>query len=350
MNAWSAVEIAAEALDRLLPLVVLLDPVRVALGLAQRLLDVVLDPLGRDRPRPDQGLEDEVALHVVGGAGVGAQVVGELEPAADVLAPLVRHRGQRADPGADIGRALGVVGHRGQQVQREALGALGVAGVEALDVDAEARRVAAHVVEREQPDVAVERGVLDALGHDRRRGLLEAGDEARWRFALEQQARRDRGVHAGGLDRCAVRVADAAATGIDVRPVHGERRQACSTAFFGAPPPYLSGASPKFSRSSRSTSCANGPRTCSSFASCATSPNERAVARHLLPQRRQRRLAGRIDEQRAHVVEELVADRAAHRPVAQPLAGVEDLLDPDPVDPAIPQPRQIAAGSASPSG
>ena len=69
---------------------------------------------------------------------------------------------------------------------------------------------------------------------------------------------------------------------------------------------------------------------------------ERArVARHLLPQRGQRSLAGRVDEQRAHVVEELVADRARHRPVAQLLAGVEDLLDPHALDAA----RAAAPGS-----
>ena len=45
------------------------------------------------------------------------------------------------------------------------------------------------------------------------------------------------------------------------------------------------------------------------------------VARDALPQRGQRRLAGRVDEQRADVVEELVADGARDRPVAQLLVG-----------------------------
>ena len=42
---------------------------------------------------------------------------------------------------------------------------------------APAARVAAHLVEREQAQVAVEGGVLDALGHHRAGRLLEAGDE-----------------------------------------------------------------------------------------------------------------------------------------------------------------------------
>ena len=53
-------------------------------------------------------------------------------------------------------------------------------------------------------------------------------------------------------------------------------------------------------------------------------------------------LGGRVDEERRGVVEELVADRALHGPVAQGLAGVEDLLDPDVLDPAL---AQALAGS-----
>ena len=56
------------------------------------------------------------------------------------------------------------------------------------------------------------------------------------------------------------------------------------------------------------------------------------VAGDLLPQRGQRRLAGGVDEQRGDVVEELVADGARDRPVAQLLAGVEDLLHPHVLD------------------
>ena len=54
---------------------------------------------------------------------------------------------------------------------------VGVRRVEGVDRQAEAVGVAADLVERQQPQVAVERGVLDALRVDRRRRLLEAGDE-----------------------------------------------------------------------------------------------------------------------------------------------------------------------------
>ena len=53
-------------------------------------------------------------------------------------------------------------------------------------------------------------------------------------------------------------------------------------------------------------------------------------------------LGGRVDEERRGVVEELVADRALHGPVAQGLAGVEDLLDPDVLGPALAQALEVA--------
>src|SRR5437764_288074 len=57
-----------------------------------------------------------------------------------------------------------------------------------------------------------------------------------------------------------------------------------------------------------------------------------AVARKLVPERGQRRLARRVDEERREVVQHLVADRPFDRPIAQLLAGVEDLLDPGVLD------------------
>jgi hypothetical protein len=72
------------------------------------------------------------------------------------------------------------------------------------------------------------------------------------------------------------------------------------------------------------------------------------VARDLLPQRGQRRFCGRVDEQRTDVVEELVADRPTHRPVAQSLRRVEDLLDPHAGHAALAQMAQIAIGVGEP--
>ena len=66
------------------------------------------------------------------------------------------------------------------------------------------------------------------------------------------------------------------------------------------------------------------------------------VAGELGPQRGQLRLARGIDEERREVVEELVADRAGHGPVAQPLAGVEDLLHPHALHAGVAQPGEVA--------
>ena len=78
---------------------------------------------------------------------------------------------------------------------------------------------------------------------------------------------------------------------------------------------------------------------------------ERArLARRLRVPARQRLLAGRIDEERRHVVRELVAGRALDRPVAQPLARLEDLLDPDVLDAFVAQPLEVAARVGEPVG
>ena len=107
-----------EALHALLPGVVLVDPVRVALGLAQRLLDVAREPIGRDRPHADEGLEDEVALLAVRRPVVD-ELVGELIPAPHARRPALGHRAQRADPCTGVARALRVVRLRDEQVLRE---------------------------------------------------------------------------------------------------------------------------------------------------------------------------------------------------------------------------------------
>ena len=59
---------AREPLDRGLVRLVRLDPGRVHLGLAQRLLEVGLEPLDGDRPHAEQRLEDEQLLDGVGRA------------------------------------------------------------------------------------------------------------------------------------------------------------------------------------------------------------------------------------------------------------------------------------------
>ena len=64
-------------------------------------------------------------------------------------------------------------------------------------------------------------------------------------------------------------------------------------------------------------------------------------ARELAIERCQRLPRPRIDEQRRHVVYELVAGRPLDGPVAQLLAGLEDLLDPDVLDARLTQPLQV---------
>ncbi len=295
------------------------DPVRRPLRLAQRLLEVPLQPLGLQRPGAHERLEDQNLLDGVRHA-VLPQRRAQLAPRAHGRDPLVRQLGQRAEPRADVARPLRVVRLAAEQVAREALRALGVAGVERLDGDPEAARVAADVVEREQPQVAVEGGVLDALGHDRRRRLLEAGDEVVRRRAepLDQPglAQRPQVLARGQV--------------ADVGPVDGQGgdRRLQSLDLRPLPPQPV-----EVGRERRRGLL--GLRLRRPFA------EGPLVASQLRPQRRQRRLARRVDEQRRDVVEELVADRPLDRPVAQVLAGVEDLLDPDVRGAAVAQPLQV---------
>ncbi len=65
------------------------------------------------------------------------------------------------------------------------------------------------------------------------------------------------------------------------------------------------------------------------------------VAGELLVERRERVLCLRVDTEREHVVQELVAGRSLDRPLAQLFAGLEDLLDPHVLDTRIAQPLEI---------
>ena len=112
-----------------------------------------------------------------------------------------------------------------QHCVREARAALGVGGVKRVDRDPEAAGVAADVVESQQPPVAVEGGVLDALCDHRRARLLKAGHELSRRLAFEQQPPGDAAGHPGAVDRRAVLVGDRARLRIDVGPVDRHRRE-----------------------------------------------------------------------------------------------------------------------------
>jgi hypothetical protein len=189
-----------------------------------------------------------------------------------------------------------------------------------MPVDPEPARVPADVVQRQQPRVAIERRVLDALGHDRGRRLLEAGDELR----------------RGGCDPLGearlLQDLDVLGRGpvADVRAVDGQRGERALQVPHLRPEP----AQPVGLGGERR----RGLLELRVGGHLAESP---AVAGDLLPQRGQRRLARRVDVQRGDVVEELVADRPLDRPVAELLTGIEDLLDPDVLRAALAQPLEV---------
>ena len=110
-------------------------------------------------------------------------------------------------------------------MQREPLAALRVGGVELVDAQAEAAGVPAHLVQRGEAEVAVERGVLDALRHHRPGRLLEADDELVVARLLQEEdaAQLLRDVRAADL--LAVCLVDRALVGPDVGAVDVERRE-----------------------------------------------------------------------------------------------------------------------------
>ena len=170
--------------------------------------------------------------------------------------------------------------------------------------DPEAARVAADLVEREQPEVAVERGVLDALRRHRRRGLLEARDELVAAALVEQQRARS-------ARRCPPRATAPrrrrrrARPRLDVGPVDRQRGERVRR----APRIVEQRAQPlDLARERRRRLLELAPR--------ARPPRTAALAGQLGVQRGQRVLAGRVDEQRRDVVEELVAD-GARRPASR---------------------------------
>jgi hypothetical protein len=75
-----------------------------------------------------------------------------------------------------------------------------------------------------------------------------------------------------------------------------------------------------------------------------------ALAGQLSVELVERLLGIRVHEQRRRVVEELVAGRSVHRPLAERLAGLEDLLDPDVLGAPVAQPAQVARGEGEPVG
>ena len=168
-----------------------------------------------------------------------------------------------------------------------------------------APRVAAHLVQRRQARVAVERRVLHALRHHRAGRLLEAHRERRL-------------VLVGGVDQ---RASSPAPAGRPPPPPAGRARRSrrrpaprrCGTPGSAA----TASAIPGSSTSSRSRCTSGWKVVCASitFASRASSSNVAPLPGDLRVQGGQRPLARRVDEQAGGVGHELVAHRALDRPV-----------------------------------
>ena len=97
---------------------------------------------------------------------------GEEVKTFDRFAPSLWHLREQPDSKACILGTLGVVRGRGQQRQRTLSGSLDARCVKLLE-RAGAVGIGPDLVERDQTGVAIEGGVLDALGHHRCGDLLE---------------------------------------------------------------------------------------------------------------------------------------------------------------------------------
>ena len=136
-------------------------------------------------------------------------------PAPDVrlLSPLVRQLRQHRQPRPRIFAALGVVRGGGQHGIRPPLRPLRIRFVEARQRAPELRRIAAHLIQRHKPVVAIERRILQTLRHHGTAVLLqlhrasqhrvpaEAAAGARHQISREQPAHKIEGaaVHFGHI-------------------------------------------------------------------------------------------------------------------------------------------------------
>ena len=120
------------------------------------------------RPDPEQVLAQEESGDPGGRGVAGLRTVDEIGP------PL-RDLGQDADACPDVLTPLGVVSRQRGQCPRPALRPGHVGGVEVVDRFTECRRVAADLLQADQPGGPVEQAVLDALRGD---GAAHLGESA----------------------------------------------------------------------------------------------------------------------------------------------------------------------------
>ena len=223
---------------------------------------------------------------------------------------------------------------RRQQVEREARGAGRVPLVELVDREAEPRGAPADLVQRREPERAVERRVLDPLRHHRPRRLLEPHHEllvhpGPEHGLLEEQDPAQLLRHVRARDLLAIRVLDQALVRPHVRAVDVERRQREREVLdldLLVEPPQLR------------LEDVDGDLELRELGHVLEAAR---VAGQLLVERRERVLRVGVHVQRHHVVQELVARRPLHRPVAQLLAGLEDLLRPHVLDARVREPLEV---------
>ncbi len=167
--------------DRGLVLLVGVGPPRVGLVLADRLARVGEQPLLADRPRPDEGLPQAGTRS----PSSGSPRSGRASSCASRSQS--RHCAGCSEMASSRARtsseALGVVGRQGRHRRRPPRGRPLDEG-EQLRGETRSAPGRPDLVEGDEPVVAVERRVLDPLGHDRAAGLLEAHDDVGHRLLV----------------------------------------------------------------------------------------------------------------------------------------------------------------------
>ena len=245
-----------------------------------------------------------------------------------------RHAAQHREPRAHVLAALVVVGGGGQQRARPVGAAALHAAMEGVGVEGEGAGIEADIVARQQAAVAIEAGVLDRLGGDRRAELLEARH----------------GAGAGGLGEPAQHGIDRPAVGREARAVragggaveHGAiGRREHAVAAVGAIDREVRQQLAQHAAQQRLRQLATREGSSAGVELGAKAARQNLAAGGLLlggkvarpaAQRRpslgQHALAARVVLQGADLVHEVVAGGAVAAPVGrQALAGQQDLLD-----------------------
>ena len=206
------------------------------------------------------------------------------------------------------------------------------------DAQAEPRGVSTDLVERREPEVAVERGVLDPLRRHRPRRLLEANDELLVPRLLQEEDAPQLLADVRPADLDAVELVEAAGIGLDVGPVHVEGRE-CERQVL-EPHLLVQAAQLRLEDVDRHLELCERRDVLEAA----------RVARELLVERCERLLRLGVHAQREHVVQELVAGRALDRPRTKLFPRLEDLLHPHVLDAGITQARQILRRIREPIG